>query len=76
MSTWKLASVFVQRSLRGIRHHAHVPAVEVVEHEALEDVVDLGGLEAQFRRGVAVDGALMLEIADATGKEDHLRTGI
>ena len=72
MSTWKLRERLGQRVLRGIRHHADVPAVEVLQDEALEDVVDLRGLEAQFAPGVAADRALVLEIADAAGKEDDL----
>ena len=71
----KTAERLFQRVLRGIGHDADVAAVEVLQDEALEDVVNLSGLEAQLRRAVALDGPLVLEIADAARKENNLFHG-
>ena len=58
-----------QRLLAAVRDGGDFPAVEVFEQEALENVVDLLGLEVKFGITVPFDGAIMLEIPDAAGVE-------
>ena len=53
---------------RRIGDRADVPAILVLEHDRLEDVVDLTRLEPQFRRRVAADAAGVLEVPDARTK--------
>ena len=47
------------------------PAVEVLQDQAFEQIVDLVGLEAQGGGGVAVDGAVVLEVGHAAGEHGH-----
>src|SRR5262249_25467791 len=46
-------------------------AVEVAQHHALEQVVDVLDAEGKVAGGVALDGAFTLEVADATGEQCH-----
>ncbi len=59
------------RVLARVGDRRDLPVVEVLEDEALEDVVDLLRLEPQLGRAVAPDGAEVLEVADAAGEEHH-----
>ena len=52
---------------------ADLAAVEVLQHHALEQVVDVLDREGEVDAGVALDGALALEVADAAGEQHHLR---
>jgi hypothetical protein len=54
---------------------AHPAAAEVLEHQALEEVVNVRGLEGKINVGGAVHVALALEIADPRAEEDHLPDG-
>ncbi len=79
---WIVADIDLERGerlrqgiLRGVGHNTHATTIEVLKDEALEDVVDLRRLEAQFRRGVAAQTALMLEKADAAGEKHDLAHG-
>ena len=49
-----------------------VAAVEVAQHHALDEVVDVLRGERQVHAGVAVDGPLALEVAHAAGEQHHL----
>jgi len=61
--------------LRRVGDRADAPAVEVLEHEALEDVVDLVGLEHQLGGAVAADRAEVLEVPDAAAEQDDVADG-
>ena len=50
-----------------------VAAAQVLQHHALEQVVDVLDGEGQVDAGVALDLALALEVADAAGEQHHLR---
>ena len=63
------------RILRRIGDRADLPAVLILEHERLEDVVDLLVLKRSSVDAVAVDGAGVLEVPDAGREEHDLGTG-
>src|SRR5262245_3114860 len=50
--------------LRRVRDGANTSAVLILNHDRLEDVVDLTGLEPQLGRSVAAHGAGVLEVSD------------
>jgi hypothetical protein len=62
-----------ERILRRIGNGADPAAVLVLQHDRLQDVVDLARLEAQFRRTVSLDGAGVLEVTDAGGEQHDFR---
>ena len=72
-----LRDVHGERFERGVDGHAvvvgdgtHLTAIFIGEHEALEQVVDVGFVEAQVEAGVAGDVAFAVEVADA-GVEEY-----
>jgi hypothetical protein len=58
-----------------IGHRADVAPLQVEHGERLEDVADLGLLEGKRQRGVALHGALALEVADAVFVEHDAGDG-
>ena len=63
------AQLAVQRVLARISDGRHLAAIEIFEHQALEDVLDLRGFEMQVAGLVAVNRARMFEISHAAGEE-------
>ncbi len=59
------------RVARVVGHRRDLAAVEVLDDQALEQVVDVVGLEAEVEPGVPLDLAVALEVADATRVEDQ-----
>ena len=51
----------------------NVAAAAILEHHALQEVVDVLNGEGEVDAGVAVHLTLALKVADAAGEEDHLR---
>ena len=69
-SSEKLLRTRPKRVPGAVAHGAHRAAVEVGEDQALEQVVHVGGGDAELDVLVADDGAGVLEVADA-GREEH-----
>src|SRR5207249_10302124 len=67
------AEDLVHRVLAVVADDADLAAAGVLQHQALEQVVDVAGGERQLDAGIAGDVALALEVADAAVEEDDLR---
>jgi hypothetical protein len=59
-----------QRFLAGQAEAAHA-ALVVVDDQALQHVVDLVERDGELEVGVAVDRRLVLEVAEAAGRQHH-----
>ena len=64
-----------QRISGGIGHLRDLAAVQVLDHQALEKIVDVFCLEVHIEVGAAGNGSLPLEVAYPAGEQHHLREG-
>ncbi len=66
------AQDFVDGILAVVSYRGNLAAAEVLQHQAFEEIVDVGGGEGQIHVGVARDVPFTLEIADAAVEQHDL----
>ena len=66
------AQRLLDRLLAVVAQRQHL-AVRVFDHQALDQVVDVGGLKLEVDSGVAFDLAVAVKVADAAVEEHNLR---
>ncbi len=71
----KALKSFDQGITRTVADGAHLPTVQVLNHHAFEQIIDVLRLELQFDRGFPFDLTTSLKIAYPAGIEDQFSQG-